>query len=115
MAHLNSLPQVSINEAQSYAAVLEGVEKISNLVVRYEIYERLYLRVHRETTDALEERLTRFYVLILSFLAKAKRFYTKSSASKCSIDDNGECSTRMYLSGNRLLFGNADIGARAGY
>lgn len=75
-----------MNEAQSYAVVLEGVEKISNLLVRYEIHERLYLGANREATKHLEGLLIGLYVLVLSFLAKAKRFYTKSSASKCSLN-----------------------------
>ncbi len=76
-----------MNEAQSYAVVLEGVEKISNLLVRYEIHERLYLGANREATKHLEGLLVGLYVLVLSFLAKAKRFYTKSSASKCSLNN----------------------------
>lgn len=40
-----------MNEVQSYSVVLEGVEKISNLLVRYEIHERMYQRVNREATN----------------------------------------------------------------
>ncbi len=92
--------------------MLEGLERVSNLLVRYEILERLYLRVKRETTKNLEECLIRLYVSMLSFLAKAKRFYSKSSTSKCSID--GICYMTDYpVSDDYLRFDKANVLLRA--
>lgn len=64
--------------------VLEGVEMITNLLVQYEIHEKLYLREDTEATAQLRDSLVELYVSMLSFLAKAKRFYDKSTVSKCN-------------------------------
>lgn len=62
--------------------VLEGLERISGLISRYAIFEDLYLKPQLKSYSGLERALTNLYVRVLKFLAKARIFYAKSSASK---------------------------------
>ena len=73
---------MTINDTQRYAIIIEGVETISRSLVKCEILERLYLHEVLEATDQLKRCLVDTYVFILSFLAKAKRFYQKNTASE---------------------------------
>ena len=75
--------QVSINDVQRFAVVLKGVEIISNLLVRYDIYTTLYLNDNAKSTDEMKRRMVELYTSVLSFLAKAKRYYTRSTPSEC--------------------------------
>ena len=78
-------------------------------MVRYEIHERLYLHVNRETTNNLEEALVGLYVLVLLFLVRAKRFYTKSSTSECSVDNERLVVMDYSLCIDYLQFEKADF------
>lgn len=44
--------------------------------------EQLYLAEEFQSTQQLKDCLIRFYVQVLVFLVKAKRFYEKSTASE---------------------------------
>jgi len=68
---------------QKFAVVLEGVEIISNLLVRNDIYTTLYLNDDAKGTDEMKRCMVELYTSVLSFLAKAKRYYTRSTPSEC--------------------------------
>ena len=75
--------QVSVNDVQKFAVVLEGVEMISNLLVRNDIYTTLYLRDNAATTNEIKRCMVDLYTSVLSFLAKAKRYYMQNTPSEC--------------------------------
>ena len=68
---------------QQYAIVLEGLETVSNLITRYEIMERLYLREETQATVLLQSSIVTLYNNVLIFLCKAHRHYSTSTASMC--------------------------------
>ncbi|KAH0537657.1 hypothetical protein FGG08_005570 [Glutinoglossum americanum] len=74
--------QVSVNDVQKFAVVLEGVEVISNLLVQYDIYTTLYLHDKAKATDEMRRCMVELYMSVLSFLAKAKRYYMQSTAKR---------------------------------
>ena len=74
--------QVFVQDINQYALVLEGAEKVANIVTRYRIVERLYLVKQYEVTTKLQDHITDLYVLALKFLVKAKKFYSKNTASQ---------------------------------
>ncbi len=74
--------QVSIQDINQYALVVEGAEKLANIITRYHIVERLYLVKEYEATTQLKDHITDLYTLALKFLIKAKRFYLKNTASQ---------------------------------
>jgi len=75
--------QVSVNDVQRFAVVLEGVEIISNLLVRNDIYTTLYLRDNAMTANEMKRSMVELYTSVLSFLAKVKRYYMRNTPSKC--------------------------------
>ena len=77
--------KVSIQDIQRHAILAEGAETISNLIVQYLIIERLYFAPFAEATALLKEAVTQVYVLVLRFLAKAKKHYQRSAPSKLCI------------------------------
>jgi hypothetical protein len=63
--------------------MVEGVEHVSNVITRYTIFEKLYLR-RNDTAAAdgqLKQSITRLYSAILEYLAKAARYYNRNTAS----------------------------------
>ena len=76
------LSQVSVQDVNQYALVVEGVEKIAHIMTQYRIVERLYLVKRYEATAQLENHITDIYTLALKFLVKAKKYYQKNTASQ---------------------------------
>ena len=81
MATILTFQQVSVEDLDRYAAVMEGTEIIANIITQYRVIEKLDLSMQDTTTIQLKERMTTLYVSILRFLAKAKRFYIGNTAS----------------------------------
>lgn len=77
--------QVSVLDINQYAVIVEGVEKVANVVARYRIIEKLYLMKQHEATTQLEEHIADLYTLVLKFLVKAKEFYRRNTASQYRI------------------------------
>jgi len=60
----------------------EGLERVSNLITRYAIFESLYLHLDSVVEDQLADAIARLYGAILTYLSKASRYYNlKSSGS----------------------------------
>jgi hypothetical protein len=74
--------QLTINESQIFAAMIEGMEVITNLIARYAIFEDLYLRQEMRATNRLKASLVSLYAAILIFLAKGHHYYTRSIATR---------------------------------
>ena len=68
--------------------MIDGVEFVSNLITRYGIIQIIHSDSLTDTRlaahDQLQDSLTRLYAAILVYLAKAKRYYDKSTASQYS-------------------------------
>ncbi|KPM43212.1 hypothetical protein AK830_g3350 [Neonectria ditissima] len=60
----------------------ESIESASQLIVRYTVIERLYLRDDLDTTPQLRDHIVQLYVAILSFLAAAKRYFAGGTLKK---------------------------------
>lgn len=74
--------QVSVKDVQQYAVVLEGMERVSHIVTYQNIVEKLFIRDNSNAASRLKDAITNMYVSILTFLGKAKKFYSKSTARK---------------------------------
>ena len=73
---------MSIQDVQRYAVIIQGIERIANVIAQYRVVERLYLGKQYEMAPQLEENIKDLYMLVLRFLVKAKKFYVNKSASK---------------------------------
>lgn len=76
--------QTSLNHAEQHAVILEGVETVARVLAWSKIQESLYLGQKAEAVHLLRADLVRLYVTVLSFLAKAYRFYCKRSTGKAT-------------------------------
>ncbi|KAI9708535.1 MAG: hypothetical protein M1820_003997 [Bogoriella megaspora] len=74
--------QVTVNEAQIFGAMTEGLEQISRLVAHYGIFESIYLQKSTKVKEPLEGALVRLYTAILTYLLQAARYYDKSTISR---------------------------------
>ena len=72
---------MTVGESQLMAALLIGGEKITQLINRCRIYELLYLRYEPTKTPFtanLIAALVALYIVVLRFLADAKKLYDQS-------------------------------------
>ena len=86
--------QITVAESQQMGALLTGVEKLTPLIGRCQIYEALFLKQEQSEEEGwktglknLTSALTSLYVVMLRFLASATRAYNQGSFSRtlCAI------------------------------
>ncbi|KAL8861940.1 MAG: hypothetical protein Q9178_001810 [Gyalolechia marmorata] len=70
--------QMSINDNQVFVESVQNLETISHLIARYGILEQLYLQRNSAARDKLQEIMIFLYAEILTFLAKASKYFQKS-------------------------------------
>ncbi|KAF9871950.1 hypothetical protein CkaCkLH20_10582 [Colletotrichum karsti] len=82
-AAVRFLLQMAVSEVQVFAAMADDLENISRMLVRYRVFEGLYLRGSQSEAELkLEDALTRLYAEILSHLAAAVQFYDERSVTR---------------------------------
>jgi hypothetical protein len=84
-AGIRLLLQVAVNDTETFGAMAEGVEFVSNLITRYTIVEQLYLQKLSTAKDQLIKAITKLYAAVLKYLSKANRFYRRNSAGESSL------------------------------
>jgi N-terminal domain of NWD NACHT-NTPase len=84
-AGIRLLLQVAVNDTETFGAMAEGVEFVSNLITRYTIVEQLYLQKLSTAKDQLMKAITKLYAALLKYLSKANRFYGRNSAGESSL------------------------------
>lgn len=78
--------QIGVNNKETMGVVLIGVEAIARLLLRCAIYEKLYLKSGPRLSICQNLEFVRgeLYIVILGFLAFAKRYLDKSSSGMSS-------------------------------
>jgi len=71
--------QMTVNDSQTFGAMAEGVELVSNLITRYTIVEQLYLQKPSSAKDQLTQAILRLYSTVLIYLSKAKSYYQRNT------------------------------------
>ncbi|THY03737.1 hypothetical protein D6D02_08094 [Aureobasidium pullulans] len=74
--------QLSINDAKTFDAMIEGLEIISRVVTRYGLVEILYMKGTSDAQKQLREQLIVLYAAVLRYLCKARRFYSHNTAAR---------------------------------
>ena len=74
---------MAINDVQAFGLVAEGVERVSQLLTQFALFETVYLR---DTADPATQKiiippLVKLYAAILRFLSQAKQYYGRSTGS----------------------------------
>ena len=85
-AAVRFLLQIMLNDAQTFGAIAEGVETVSRLISHYAIFEATYLRPSGHTLSSAQKKLSEalivLYSTILTYLAKAGRYYEESRTKR---------------------------------
>ena len=81
-ASIRFLLKASVNNVEKAKLVVEGVERVSNLIFWCDIQKKLHLYRSSSTATRLQLALTKLCSAMLRFLAKAIRFYKKSTAGE---------------------------------
>jgi hypothetical protein len=86
---------VAVRDIQTFGAMMEGMEFVSNLVTRYAIFEKLYLQTttgegsepELRTKGQLTQAIIKLYISILNYLSSARRYYDRHTAGAwiCSL------------------------------
>jgi hypothetical protein len=76
---------VAVNDSQTFQAMLEGVELVSEIITRYTIVEKLYLQRDSSVKDRLTLAILKLYTEVLVYLSKAEKYYQKSTLSEFTI------------------------------
>ncbi|MCJ1353154.1 MAG: hypothetical protein MMC33_003139 [Icmadophila ericetorum] len=81
------LLQITVNDSQTFGAMIDGVETVTNLITRYAIVEQLYLRPDTISMakGQLSLSITRLYTAVLEYLLKAKRYYDRKTIQRTAI------------------------------
>ena len=74
---------MAVNDSQTFGAMADGVQHVSNLITRYAILEKLYLQANTVAMakDQLSQSIVKLYTTILKYLSKARRYYDRNTAS----------------------------------
>ncbi|KAM3075671.1 hypothetical protein ACMFMG_007803 [Clarireedia jacksonii] len=85
-AGIRFLLQIAVNDSQTFGAMCEGIESISNLISRCATIELRYLGCNVNLTSTvknqLETSLVRLYSAVLTFLSQAKQYYSQNTAAR---------------------------------
>ncbi|KAI9658256.1 MAG: hypothetical protein M1821_002389 [Bathelium mastoideum] len=74
--------QITVNEAEIFGAMTEGLEQVSRTIAHYAIFEAVYCEQLVKVNQPLLHALVRLYAAILVYLTQAGRFYEKSVAKR---------------------------------
>lgn len=87
-AGVRFLLQATVNSVQNHGAMINDLEAVSRIVVRYREFERVHLAGQSAPTLrlALEKVLTSLYAEVLVYLAKAARYFQGPTAGN-SLDN----------------------------
>lgn len=111
-AAVRFLLQLSVNDIQIFGAMAEGLETVTCEITRCHLYEQLYQSRSSSARNDLESLLLRHYASLLTYLATARRYYTKSTLRRlgASVFETSE-SVDACLS--KIAAGRDDVGSCA--
>ncbi|KAH0159261.1 hypothetical protein KCU67_g7197, partial [Aureobasidium melanogenum] len=78
--------QLSINDSNTFDAIIEGLEILSRVVARYSIFEVLYLGSTTPAQVQLKDDLIRLYATVHSYLCKARKYYNRSITKRIVVN-----------------------------
>lgn len=71
-----------INDSESFAAMVDGVEEITNIIARCAVFEAVYLKQPTSATIHLKASLVALYASVLMFLDTAYTYFGKSATRR---------------------------------
>ncbi|KAJ4303119.1 hypothetical protein N0V90_002011 [Kalmusia sp. IMI 367209] len=80
-AAIRFILQITVNDVNTFASVIEGLPRIAELIYRFAITEALYIQGTSDVVKELERALVKLYVNILGYLSKAKQYLDQGTAN----------------------------------
>jgi hypothetical protein len=74
--------EVVVNDIQTYGSMIEGIEMVSNLITRYTLVEKHYLREQSDLQQQLSEGIVKVYAAVLTYLSRARRYYDRRTSGE---------------------------------
>ncbi len=73
---------MAVNDVQTFGAMADGIEMITQLITRYALFETVYLKHDEDTEvrDIIKPPLVKLYAAVLRYLSKAKQYYDRSAS-----------------------------------
>lgn len=71
---------MAVNDTETFGAMIEDLEHVSNLIIRYAIFESLYLHRALALQNQLAESIIRLYTTMLICLSNGNRYYNLNTA-----------------------------------
>ncbi|KAK8171996.1 hypothetical protein BKA80DRAFT_339817 [Phyllosticta citrichinensis] len=106
-AGIRFLLQFCMNSTEAFDAMIEGLEKASDIIARCTIMEKLYLPATSDAQKSFETQLSKLYGVLLGYLCEAMRYYKRSFIRKFLADTTRrqvlEDALRNISEGNQKL------------
>lgn len=74
-----------MNEIETFGAMMESLEEVTNVITRYAIVENLYLQQSPPANAKLEDAIVKLYAAVLLYLSQACRYYGRRSGGIQSV------------------------------
>ena len=74
--------KAAVNDKKVLGETIANLETVSHLITRYAILEELYLERSSAARVQLEDMVVRLYAEVLTYLAKAKKYFQSPTKSK---------------------------------
>ena len=78
-AGVRLLLQMATGDTQTYGAMLDGVEVVSDVIAKTRIIERDYLNGRSAFKNQLVKAIVKLYAAVLKYLAQAHHYYSQNS------------------------------------
>ncbi|KAF2204425.1 hypothetical protein GQ43DRAFT_493965, partial [Delitschia confertaspora ATCC 74209] len=74
--------QIVVNDPNKYATVVEGVDRVAELICRHAVIEDLCLQGTSAATGELERALVKLYAAVLIYLSKTKHYLDQGTVER---------------------------------
>ena len=90
--------QIAVNDSETFGAMVEAIEYISNLITRCAILENLYLRGSglASATDHLKDAIVKLYISVLRYLCRARKYFARSTAKRMLLSSVQSAQTGVH-------------------
>jgi hypothetical protein len=75
----------AVSDINSFGAMLESMEMVTDVVARYAVIENIFLRPGSEFYPEIEKAITSLYVAVLTYICKAKCYFRRNTLARISI------------------------------
>lgn len=73
---------MAVSDSRVFGTTVSGLETVSHLITRYAKFERVYLQRDAQAFAEIELFLTTLYAELLTFLAKAIKYFKTSTGGE---------------------------------